>query len=377
MTDRTRLARRLVLACMVSCLCLRAAVADEPKAEEKPTPEKMTPHREVAPPVPTVQLKPGEVPAIAFETPVYDFGKAQAGTEVKHDYKFRNMGNGPLEILRVKPGCGCTTAGEHTKIVQPGESGVIPIKLKPGDHAGPVSKRITVSTNIPGNDATIVLEIKGVVWSPVQVTPRSAAFGRLTQDQIEQGLSRKLVVVNNMEAPMKPGALTSTNDAFVAEMKTVEEGKKYELIVTLTNKIAGGNNSTRLTFDTGLADPKTIDVQAYAFLSPPVDVTPSKLTLPKPRNAELVRSFYIRSNTANPLDVTDLACSAPALKLELVDLRGDKRTYRLSVTIPADYNPPAQGDEITFKTSEPSMEKGSIPITAAMTGETPSTMTER
>ncbi len=54
-------------------------------------------------PQPTVQLKPGEVPGIKFDTPVYDFGRVKAGTEITHDFWFTNTGTGPLEILRAKP----------------------------------------------------------------------------------------------------------------------------------------------------------------------------------------------------------------------------------------------------------------------------------
>jgi len=55
-------------------------------------------------PQPTVVLKPGEVPGITFKEPAYDFGRVQSGTDVTHDFEFTNTGNGPLEILQVKPG---------------------------------------------------------------------------------------------------------------------------------------------------------------------------------------------------------------------------------------------------------------------------------
>lgn len=372
----------VVAACVVAGLSNSRARAEEPGKDEPkktevkkddapkvsepaPRPVKMTPRRQVAVPIPTVKLKPGEMPAAEFETPVYDFNEARAGTEVKFDYKFKNTGTGPLEILRVKPGCGCTTAGDYTKIVQPGESGVIPIKLKPGTHAGPVHKAISVTTNIPGAGQTITLEIKGTVWAPVQVTPRSAAFGRLTPDRITPDMTRKLTLVNNLETPMKPGKIEVTNDAFQAKLNTVEEGKKYELVVSLTDKVGPGNNSTRINVETGLDDPKSVDVQAYVFMSPPVDVTPNKLVIPKPRPTELVRTFYIRSNTANLLEISDLKCTSDKLKLHIEDIRGDKRTYRLTVTIPPNYEPPAQGDEITFKTDEPSLPIGHIPVTGS------------
>jgi hypothetical protein len=56
-----------------------------------------------AAPQPTVQLKPGEVPAITFDTPEFNFGKIPAGQDITHDFWFTNTGTGPLEILSVKP----------------------------------------------------------------------------------------------------------------------------------------------------------------------------------------------------------------------------------------------------------------------------------
>jgi hypothetical protein len=54
-------------------------------------------------PTPTVQLKPGEMPKIEFDTQTYDFGRVKTGKDIEHDFWFHNAGNGPLEILQVKP----------------------------------------------------------------------------------------------------------------------------------------------------------------------------------------------------------------------------------------------------------------------------------
>ena len=54
-------------------------------------------------PKPTVELKPGEVPAIKFDVPDYSFGRVSAGQVVLHDFWYMNTGNGPLEILSIKP----------------------------------------------------------------------------------------------------------------------------------------------------------------------------------------------------------------------------------------------------------------------------------
>jgi hypothetical protein len=51
----------------------------------------------------TVQLKPGEAPAISFDTPEYNFGRIPAGGDISHDFWFTNTGTGPLEIISAKP----------------------------------------------------------------------------------------------------------------------------------------------------------------------------------------------------------------------------------------------------------------------------------
>ena len=71
-----------------------------PKKMRPPAPPKQTPQS----PKPAVELKPGEVPAMDIDNPVYDFGRARAGTDIKHDFVFRNTGNGPLEIFPIGSG---------------------------------------------------------------------------------------------------------------------------------------------------------------------------------------------------------------------------------------------------------------------------------
>jgi hypothetical protein len=74
-----------------------------PQAVQPPNAKAAAQHAGQAPPKPTVVLKPGEKPGIKFDMLVYDFGKIRAGSDVVHEYWFTNTGNGPLEILQVKP----------------------------------------------------------------------------------------------------------------------------------------------------------------------------------------------------------------------------------------------------------------------------------
>ena len=116
-------------------------------------------------------------------------------------------------------------AGQFDRIVQPGETGKIPISLKTTSVSGALTKSVTITTNVPvSTKATIVLKIKGQVWQPVQVTPRSAAFGRITLDTLEEGPFRKLTIVSNVEGDLQLSDIKSTNPAFRAEVAPVEAG---------------------------------------------------------------------------------------------------------------------------------------------------------
>jgi len=313
-------------------------------------------------PEPTVKLEPGQTPAIKFDTPIYDFGKVKGGTDVVHDFFFTNVGNGPLEILKVKPGCGCTKAGEHDRVVQPGATGKIPIRMNTKKGAGKVTKPVTVYTNIPGTQSQVRLQITGELWQPFDTSPRNAAFGRLTPDKVEEGMVRKLTLTNNLDDKMTPGKVTSTSENFTAEIKPIVEGKQYEITVTLVPPLTKGNNTGIIKIESGIEGQGDIEVRAYAFLTSPIDVSPAELVLTDTRPSELTRKFYINNNGKDELEITNLKSSNEKLKLEISDLRGNKKIYQLVVTIPQDYVAPPQGDTISFNTNNASMKEVKIPV---------------
>src|SRR5215510_12204415 len=86
-------------------------------------------------------------PKIQFAETTYDFGKVDSGTLVKHDFIFTNTGDQALEITGVRPGCGCTTAGDWDKHVEPGTTGKVPLQFNSAGYSGTVLKTTTVTCN--------------------------------------------------------------------------------------------------------------------------------------------------------------------------------------------------------------------------------------
>lgn len=327
-----------------------------PPAPEPPAPPKRTAHASSIP-EPTVQLKPGEVPAVRFDTPDYDFGRVLAGSKVKHDYWFTNDGSGPLEILAVRPSCGCTASGEFDKIVQPGESGRIPIEVDTAKFNGSVTKSVTVHTNIPAPNNTVGLQIKGTVWNMVEVEPRAATFGKLT------GIAeRKLIVTNNSDKPAELSDIQSNSPMFKAETRVIEPGKKFELIVTAQSS-GSGQASGKITMSTGLKDHPTLEVFANAYVPPVVEIQPRRVTLPPAApGKELKRRVFVRNNVSEiPLKITDLKSSNPEIKLSIEEHKPGTE-FQIVLDFPDGYQAPPGGDQLTFSTSASSMPTAQIPI---------------
>ena len=326
-----------------------------------------TPTHAGAPPAPagTVQLKPGEVPKCDFDTPTYDFGKAKTGKDVEHDFWFHNTGNGPLEILQVKPSCGCTTTSQYDKVVQPGQSGKIPIKVATGHATGPITKSITVTTNVPGPAGTIALQVKGELWQAIQATPNSALFGNISAAQTKEGpMVRKLTIANNTEAPVKLGEAKSNNPAFKSELKELEAGKKWELSVTLAPAQPTGVQSGMIELETGIADLPKVQIACSAYLVADVDVVPNKMMLPAVRTVSMQRDFYVRNNGSKPLKLTDVAASNPLMKATVQETQAGM-AFRITMEVPPEYKVGKDGDKITFKTDHPNYPTITIPITEA------------
>jgi hypothetical protein len=337
----------------------------------KPPPIRSMPQNRPAPkpasdiPAPTVTLKPGEVPAIKFDTPVYDFGRVRAGQDVTHDFWFTNSGTGPLELLRVRPSCGCTQAGAHDKIVQAGQTGKIPIKMSTGHAAGPVNKTVMVSTNVTGEGSTVTLQIKGEVWQPLQTTPTSASFGRLTAESMKSTtLERKLTVVNNTESKAVLTDIKSSSPSFKATAKELEPGKKFEVTVTAVPPLAPGVVSGTIDLSTGVSDMPKLQIPVSAYVTADVEVTPNQLTL-APTPWAMQRQFFVRNNSSKSLKITDLKASNETLKVSILETQPVGMAYRISLDIPGDYQIPPAGDTITFKTDNTTMPTVTIPVRAA------------
>jgi hypothetical protein len=244
----------------------------------------------------------------------------------------------------------------------PGESGKIPIKVGTAHYSGPVTKSVTVMTNVAGAGQNIQLQIKGELWQVVQVTPNAASFGRLTEADAKISLpEQKLAIVVNTEAKASITDVKCSNPQFTAEVKEVEPGKKFDLLVKAVPPLKSGNNFGTIDMNTGVPEMPTLKVTVSAFVAAELEVMPQQLVLGVGQKVALTRQIFIRNNSKTPVNISDVACSNPAIKLDL-RVTSPGTMYQINVNVPAEYAKTPEGDRITFKTDKPGMTEVVVPI---------------
>jgi hypothetical protein len=99
-------------------------------------------------------------PIITFEQEIIDYGKITSKENARRVFKFKNTGNAPLIIHKVKGSCGCVVLDYPKKPIMPNESSQIEIiynVLKKGK----ISRTVTVNSN--ATEPVKILKIKGRV----------------------------------------------------------------------------------------------------------------------------------------------------------------------------------------------------------------------
>jgi hypothetical protein len=300
-----------------------------------------------------------EAPRITFDSTVFEFGRVKAGEVVKHVFNFTNIGKASLDILAVKPGCGCTTAGEWTKRLEPGKSGVIPLEFSSAAFSGDVDKIATVTCSDP-LQTNIVLELKGTVWKPIEVIPSLAIFQ--VTEELQTKLTNVLRIISHFAEPVGLWNAESVNPAFEAVLRTNQPGKEYELQVVAVPPFTASYTAATITLRTSSESP-LLTVQVGAALLPVLSVVPERLKLPAGPLKTPVTSFVtIRNNGTNKLAILDTRVDAEGAHADKQEIEPG-RYFTVAAKFDAGFQlRPDQQVAVIVKTDHPRHEVIRVPV---------------
>jgi hypothetical protein len=109
----------------------------------------------------TPQVPAGPATTIRYDNDRFEFGVADEGEVVKHEFKFTNTGKEPLVISNCRGSCGCTVPTWPREPIPAGASGVIHVEFNTKGKPGNQSKRVTVTANTIPTET--YLEVSGEV----------------------------------------------------------------------------------------------------------------------------------------------------------------------------------------------------------------------
>jgi len=302
-------------------------------------------------------------PRVQFAVTVFDFGKVTSGEVVRHDFVFTNIGTETLEIKEVRPGCGCTTAGNWDKQVEPGKTGAIPLQFNSAGFGGPVTKSASVICNDPGT-TNVILQLAGIVWKPINATPLMTVFN--VSSEVQTNETKLVRIVSDLEDPVELSDLQCTNRTFRAELKTVKEGREFELAITAVPPFTSSPVVAPIRLKTSSAKMPTLTVSAYLLVQEPVVVAPNQITLPTgPLAVAMSPTITIRNSGTNSLALSEAGVNVPGAEVRVQEIQ-QGRLFSLAVNFPAGFQiKPDQKVEVTVKSSHPKFPLITVPVIAA------------
>ncbi len=335
-------------------------------ASPKPVPVPAAPPVAAAPAAPVTPATvaapaPPSTAVITFDSTMVDLGTVTKGEPAAKKVTFTNTGKEPLTLSNIKASCGCTTVEGWQQTVAPGQQGSFELKLDTARFMGAVTKTVDVESNAA--NGMVRLSLKALIWSPVTLHPPMVSFGTVLKGTKIEPRSVEITVTD--AEPLKIGGATGNNPYFQTEMKPVEEGRKYQLTVSVPEL---GDRPQNSEIVLTLGHPKLKDLKLPVYINPvdPLVVQPAQLnvqtaTLKTGSTASI--TVFCHDPAVATLEVTDLKYSGGSDVAVSFERQGNNRWGRVQLVFPAGFNPGDTKDaSVIFRTNHPQHAQITVPV---------------
>lgn len=173
------------------------------------------------------------LPAFAglkFDQPSQEVTAPADAQKVEAVFTFKNEGTEAVTIDHQDAACTCISSEikDGKMVYQPGESGTVRGAFDVTNFAGTVDKQIMLFLKgDPPNKPSHVLTVKVKIPVLVEIEPKT-----LTWDLGGDASPKTASLTVNYSSPIHVKEISSSNPAFNCELKTIEDGKKYEVVIT-------------------------------------------------------------------------------------------------------------------------------------------------
>lgn len=182
-----------------------------------------------------------------FAAPLQEIHAPADVKTVTVNFEFTNRSDQPVTVAKYEPTCTCISVRiqEGKLRYEPGESGMIRAEFNMGNLTGTVDKVVAVWINDdPADKPSVALTVRVHIPVLVSLSPKT-----LKWDLNGKGEPKTIRISMHHDQPIRVVGVTASSDVYQHELKVVEEGKSYDLIITPTQIQTPGLGIFRIETD--------------------------------------------------------------------------------------------------------------------------------
>ena len=312
-------------------------------------------------------------PKLKVAQPIRDFGTVAKGDVLTAVFEIENAGDTPLEILAVKPACGCTAA-DFDKLILPGKTGKVTAKVETASFAGPISKGITIETNDAGA-TSMQLAVTAIVKPYVEAYPAGFVRFNLLRGAVE---SQSVTLYSEETEPFSIVSVEPPADWIAVKHRKLDAAERvprigrdgsdqHRIEVTVdSTKRKPGPLAEKVRIVTSSKKQPEYWISVSGVIRPPYRVEPTAVSFGEvaPHDVAATRTITVRSNDLKSpasFSVKKVVSTAPAVTATLAPT-ANSGEYEVTLQIARGAAPGAFKGEIQIETSSTAMPSFTIPI---------------
>lgn len=291
------------------------------------------------------RTKPIHAPLAFSDKPIYNFGKALGGSEIKHTFTIKNIGKKPLKILAVTETCACTASLLSQDKILPGKIGSIASILTIPYGNKRVQENLIVHTDDP-IQSTLTLTLEGEAFTPIKTFPTLIDFGN--QKPLQNSGTKQVSL--HLQKGTQILEIKTDSKHLKASLKKVN-GIPHVIMQLLPTLPIGQFSHNILINYTYNKKPAIYSITVFGEVIGELKVSPNRLFLGSIKNFNsFSKTITISSRNTQPFQVTNVGSKTKGLTLALKE--NEKKTqYKVKVSISPDTKPGELQGEIVIHTS--------------------------
>jgi uncharacterized protein DUF1573 len=308
-----------------------------------------------------------EGPRAVVVEAVHDFGTIDQGATVSHSFTIRNDGTAPLTVSKIElsqPGM----RSRFGRAILPGAQGRITIEWDVTRMSGEVTAEAVVHLDDPGHPR-VTLAIKGTITPPIDIRPAPAIFFSVYRDEI---VEQAVTIVNNEERPLRIEAIRPEGEHFLAELKTIESGRIYEVRVKVPRGMSAGRYIEELQVDTDHPRRRQLRIGVNVFVKNDLYAAPESVAfdevtidqLRRPMVATLLGQSVIVRKRQGQFRITDISTDVRGLRIDRSPSSAESSAaFRIDIGLEPDKVQPGSLDgSIRISTDDKEFPELAIPV---------------